>query len=191
MWELRKRYGSPRRGHAGRGSDLRARGEQGRGAGGQRPRRSGAAQATRTRLRRLSSCDWTVSAAVPVSARRSKSTLQRRWRCWVRQTEAGEAKEQVSATSGMVMGDLMHVSQHPNTTVRLSPRAGERREAQRVDSAVHPGKGRLRATEGLSGGQDGTTNPMMQRDQASARQHGIGGRCEEEPRGVCGRGRVG
>lgn len=132
-----------------------------------------------------------MSAAVPVSARRAKSTLQRRWRCWVRQTEAGEAKEQVSATSGMVVGDQPHVSQHPDTTARVSPRAREPREAQRIESAVHPGKGRLRASEGLSEGQDGTTNPMMQRDQASARQHGIGGRCEEEPRGVCGRGRVG
>jgi hypothetical protein len=78
-----------------------------------------------------------------------------------------------------------------HSTARLSPRARERREAQRVDGAVHPGKGRHRASEGLSGGQNGTTNPMMQRDQASARQHGIGGRCGEEPRGVWGRARVG
>lgn len=43
---------------------------------------------------------------------------------------------------------------------------------------MHAGKGRLRASEGLGGVQGGTTNPIVQREQASARQPGIGGRCE-------------
>lgn len=43
---------------------------------------------------------------------------------------------------------------------------------------MHAGKGRLRASEELGGVQDGTTNPIVQREQANARQPGIGGRCE-------------
>ena len=69
----------------------------------------------RTRLRRLSSWDWTVSAAVPVSTRRVKSTLQRRCRCLVRQTDTGEAKEHASTTSGMAVRGPAARDQHPDT----------------------------------------------------------------------------
>lgn len=40
---------------------------------------------------------------------------------------------------------------------------------------MHAGKGRLRASEELRGGPGRTTDPMVQREQAGARQPGIGG----------------
>lgn len=103
------------------GGQARGRGRSGVRDGRRvaRDRRAPGSMSHRTRLRRLSSWDWTVSAAVPVSTRRVKSMLQRRCRCLVWQTDAGEAKEHVSTTSGMAVRspdarDLHPSSQQPD-----------------------------------------------------------------------------
>lgn len=56
---------------------------------------------------------------------------------------------------------------------------------------MHTGKGRLRAFEEFRGWQGRTTNPMVQREKASARQPGIGGRCERGDLGASAAGKVG
>lgn len=134
-----------------------------------------------------------MSAAVPVSARRVKSTLQRRCRCLVRQTEAGEAKEHVSTTSGMAPGSpaaQRSLAEHSAAkATRLNVRRG-RREVKnwRRDSRCLPGKEVSKRQERVGNGVDGTISPAVQSDKACALHPGSGGgrgvwRTEIAPKG--------